>query len=67
MAAERHGAKNEESRRRESDPKHASICTGIDGFAKLLGMGNSGWNPSLEESEAPAGVGRFCLFTPCAG
>ena len=35
--------------------------TGIDDFAKLLALGSSGWDPSLEDSEDPAGVGLFCL------
>src|SRR5881396_3458342 len=34
---------------------------GIKDFSKLLDMGASGWKPSLEESEDPAGVGIFCL------
>jgi hypothetical protein len=34
---------------------------GIDDFAKLLALGDSGWDPSLEDSEDPAGVGLFCL------
>ena len=34
---------------------------GIDDFARLLDLGGSGWEESLEESEDPAGVGLFCL------
>lgn len=34
---------------------------GIDDFSKLLDLGNSGWDESLESSEDPAGVGLFCL------
>ena len=34
---------------------------GIDDFAKLLDLGGSGWEDSLELSEDPAGVGLFCL------
>ena len=34
---------------------------GIDDFSKLLDLGGSGWEDSLEASEDPAGVGVFCL------
>lgn len=34
---------------------------GIEDFAKLLDLGNSGWEDALELSEDPAGVGLFCL------
>ncbi len=34
---------------------------GIEDFAKLLDLGGSGWEESLENSEDPAGVGLFCL------
>ena len=34
---------------------------GIEDFSKLLDMGGSGWEDSLEASEDPAGVGLFCL------
>lgn len=34
---------------------------GVDDFQRLLDLGSSGWDPSLEESEDPAGVGLFCL------
>ncbi|MFC1653128.1 hypothetical protein ACFL3F_05350, partial [Planctomycetota bacterium] len=34
---------------------------GIDDFAKLLDLGNSGWDDALEQAEDPAGVGIFCL------
>jgi hypothetical protein len=34
---------------------------GIEDFAKLLDLGGSGWEDSLEASEDPAGVGIFCL------
>lgn len=34
---------------------------GIDDFSKLLDMGGSGWDETLESSEDPAGVGLFCL------
>ncbi len=34
---------------------------GIDDFAKLLDLGGSGWDDTLESSEDPAGVGLFCL------
>jgi hypothetical protein len=34
---------------------------GIDDFSKLLDMGGSGWDETLENSEDPAGVGLFCL------
>ena len=34
---------------------------GIANFAKLLNLGNSGWDERMEESEDPAGVGVFCL------
>lgn len=34
---------------------------GIEDFAKLLDLGSSGWEDSLELSEDPAGVGLFCL------
>ncbi len=34
---------------------------GIEDFAKLLDLGGSGWEESLESSEDPAGVGLFCL------
>ena len=34
---------------------------GIDDFAKLLDLGNSGWGQNMEEAEDPAGVGVFCL------
>jgi len=34
---------------------------GIEDFAKLLDLGNSGWENALDASEDPAGVGIFCL------
>ena len=34
---------------------------GIDDFARLLDLGNSGWDQNMEEAEDPAGVGVFCL------
>ncbi|MEI8197565.1 MAG: ATP-binding protein, partial [Phycisphaerae bacterium] len=34
---------------------------GITDFAKLLDLGGSGWQPNLESSEDPAGVGLFSL------
>ncbi len=34
---------------------------GIDDFQRLLDLGGSGWDDSLEASEDPAGVGLFCL------
>ena len=34
---------------------------GIEDFAKLLDLGNSGWDQGTEEAEDPAGVGVFCL------
>ena len=34
---------------------------GIEDFEKLLDLGGSGWEESLEGSEDPAGVGLFCL------
>lgn len=34
---------------------------GIDDFQRLLDLGGSGWEDSLEASEDPAGVGLFCL------
>ena len=34
---------------------------GIEDFARLLDLGGSGWDESLEDSEDPAGVGLFCL------
>jgi hypothetical protein len=34
---------------------------GIDDFRKLLDLGSSGWDDTLELSEDPAGVGLFCL------
>jgi len=34
---------------------------GIEDFQKLLDLGGSGWDPQLEASEDPAGVGLFCL------
>jgi len=34
---------------------------GIQDFAKLLDLGGSGWDESLESGEDPAGVGLFCL------
>jgi len=34
---------------------------GINNFAKLLDLGDSDWEPALEEAEDPAGVGIFCL------
>ena len=34
---------------------------GIEDFSKLLDMGGSGWEDTLEASEDPAGVGLFCL------
>lgn len=34
---------------------------GISDFAKLLDMGGSGWDESIEAGEDPAGVGLFCL------
>ena len=35
--------------------------SGIEDFAKLLDLGNSGWNDKCEVSEDPAGVGIFSL------
>jgi len=34
---------------------------GIEFFEKLLDLGGSGWDETLEASEDPAGVGLFCL------
>lgn len=34
---------------------------GIKDFSKLLDLGDSDWDPALEEAEDPAGVGIFCL------
>lgn len=34
---------------------------GIDDFAALLDLGRSGWDPTLDNVEDPAGVGIFCL------
>jgi len=34
---------------------------GIQDFAKLLDLGGSGWDESIEFGEDPAGVGLFCL------
>jgi hypothetical protein len=34
---------------------------GIDDFAKLLDLGDSDWEKSMEDAEDPAGVGIFCL------
>ena len=34
---------------------------GIDDFTRLLDLGGSGWEETLESSEDPAGVGLFCL------
>jgi len=34
---------------------------GIQDFAKLLDLGGSGWDESIESGEDPAGVGLFCL------
>jgi hypothetical protein len=34
---------------------------GIESFSKLLDLGGSGWDETLEASEDPAGVGLFCL------
>ncbi len=34
---------------------------GIGDFSKLLDLGDSDWDPALEEAEDPAGVGIFCL------
>ena len=34
---------------------------GIDDFSRLLDLGGSGWEETLESSEDPAGVGLFCL------
>lgn len=34
---------------------------GIKDFQALLDLGGSGWDPHLEASEDPAGVGLFCL------
>jgi hypothetical protein len=41
-----------------------TVCdngSGIDDFSKLLNLGDSDWDDSMEESEDPAGVGVFCL------
>ena len=35
--------------------------SGIDDFSKLLSLGDSDWDDSLEKAEDPAGVGVFCL------
>ncbi len=35
--------------------------SGIDDFAKLLDLGDSDWDQSMEQAEDPAGVGIFCL------
>jgi len=34
---------------------------GIDDFAKLLDLGDSDWDQTMEQAEDPAGVGVFCL------
>jgi len=34
---------------------------GIEDFSRLLDLGGSGWEDTLEASEDPAGVGVFCL------
>jgi len=34
---------------------------GIVDFAALLDLGRSGWDPTLDGAEDPAGVGMFCL------
>jgi hypothetical protein len=34
---------------------------GIDDFSRLLDLGGSGWDDTVENSEDPAGVGLFCL------
>ena len=34
---------------------------GIDDFSRLLDLGGSGWEETLDSSEDPAGVGLFCL------
>jgi len=34
---------------------------GIEDFSKLLDLGDSDWDPAMEEAEDPAGVGIFCL------
>jgi len=34
---------------------------GIEDFSRLLDLGSSGWEETLESSEDPAGVGLFCL------
>ncbi len=34
---------------------------GIEDFARVLDLGSSGWDESLEQAEDPAGVGLFCL------
>ncbi|KKL45070.1 hypothetical protein LCGC14_2359340, partial [marine sediment metagenome] len=41
-----------------------TVCdngSGIDDFSKLLNLGDSDWDDSMEQSEDPAGVGVFCL------
>jgi hypothetical protein len=35
--------------------------SGIDDFTKLLDLGDSDWQESMEMTEDPAGVGLFCL------
>lgn len=47
---------NEDGRVRVQDNGH-----GIQDFAKLLDLGGSGWDESIESGEDPAGVGLFCL------
>ena len=47
-----------------NDDGHVTVSDngrGIGDFAKLLDLGGSGWEDSLEASEDPAGVGIFCL------
>ena len=34
---------------------------GIDDFSKLLDLGDSDWDQTMEQAEDPAGVGIFCL------
>jgi len=45
--------------------------SGIDDFSKLLHLGDSDWDDTMEKSEDPAGVGVFCLapreVTICSG
>ena len=41
-----------------------TVCdngSGIDDFSKLLSLGDSDWDDTMEKSEDPAGVGIFCL------